>query len=321
MKGLLIAVVLIFSPISALSHDAEASVSAQVETWLQSLGALKSSAAFQYEDRARTAFKWVPGLRAGVRLDSLDERQRHELRDILRALLSRDGAIKIDAIIATEAALAVIERAPEYRNPGKYYSAVFGTPGSDKWMLRFEGHHLSVNLSFRQDTLVSASPLFLGVNPETVTSGPDKGLRAMAQEVDLARALYRSLNSKQQEQAGDSEEWFSGFLTDAGSRRANLGAPSGISALELNPDQALILKNLIESYVGTIHDGFSHAYLEQLWQSEWRALRFYWRGSSAQGDDYYYRISGDRLLIEHETQSGDSHIHAVWRDAKLDFDL
>jgi len=33
-----------------------------------------------------------------------------------------------------------------------------------------------VNLSFEGDTLTSATPLFLGANPETIPTGPDKGL-------------------------------------------------------------------------------------------------------------------------------------------------
>lgn len=305
----------------AAAHDSNLLLSAQAKAWLDSLDAQKASAAFPYDHSARTAFKWVPGLRAGIRLDAMSDAQRHELRDILREILSEKGAIKVDAIIATEAALAVIERSPGHRNPGKYYTAIFGEPGADKWMLRFEGHHLSVNLSFRQNTLVSATPLFLGVNPETILSGPDKGLRAMAAEVDLARALFLSLSEEQRALAGDSKEWFAGFLTDAGSRRAEMGEPAGILVSELSLAQQDQFKLLVGAYVETIGVDFSAQYLSDIWASEWQALRFFWRGSAEKGENYYYRIAGKRLLIEHETQSGDDHIHAVWRDASQDFDL
>jgi hypothetical protein len=140
-----------------------------------------------------------------VRLDELDERQRAMLRDLFHTLLSEAGTRKVDAIIATEAALGMIEGSPEYRDPAGYWTAVFGEPGPQPWGLRCEGHHLSVNMTFRGAAIVSATPLFLGANPQRIPSGPDEGLRALAAEVDLAWTLYESLDERQREVAPGTE--------------------------------------------------------------------------------------------------------------------
>ena len=46
--------------------------------------------------------------------------------------------------VETEAGVANASR----RDPGLYYTAVFGKPGdSTPWAWRFEGHHLSINVT------------------------------------------------------------------------------------------------------------------------------------------------------------------------------
>ena len=307
-------------PLGCPAHASDAPVDAQARALLASLAPeVRGRTRFTFDDPERYRFGWIPGQREGVRLDELDDDQRHALRDLLRSVLSTAGARKVDAIIATEAALGVIEGNPGRRDPGKYWTAVFGEPGPQLWGLRFEGHHLSVNLTFRGGAIVSATPLFLGANPERVPSGPDTGLRALAAEVDLAWALYRSLDPDRRGLARGSEEWFAGFLTDAGDRRVDLGKPSGIRATELTAQQQDALRRLIAAYVETVAPGYAAPYLEKAFEEEWPHLRFFWNGAEEPGDSYYYRIAGRRLLIEHENRSGGTHVHAVWRDAREDF--
>ena len=307
------------SPICA-GHVTDVPVDVQMRALLDSLPSeVRARTVFAFDDAERYRFRWTPGQREGVRLDELDAGQGHALGDLLRTVLSQAGANKIDAILATEAALGVIENAPSYRDPKKYWTAVFGEPGPGMWAMRFEGHHLSVNLTFRGPEIVSATPLFLGANPEHVTSGPDEGLRALAAEVDLGWAVYQSLDSGQRDVARGSEEWFGGFLTSAGERRADLGKPSGIPASALSQEQQKLLRRLIAAYVDTIAPRFAVPYLARAFEEEWANLRFYWRGADAPGDSYYYRIAGKRLLIEHENRSSGTHVHAVWRDAEQDF--
>lgn len=104
------------------AHPTDIPVDVQMQGFLESLpSGVQRRTRFAFEDPERFRFGWTPGRREGVRLDELDAGQRQLLEDFLRSVLSEAGARKVDAIIATEAALGVIENAPDYRNPGKYY--------------------------------------------------------------------------------------------------------------------------------------------------------------------------------------------------------
>lgn len=302
------------------AHSSDVAADAQMRAFLNSLAAeARARTVYRFDDDERFRFRWVPGHREGVRLDELNASQIHALRDLLRTLLSETGVRKVDAIIATEAALGIIEGSPDYRDPNKYWTAVFGDPGPGIWAMRFEGHHLSLNLTLRGAEIISATPLFLGANPERVPSGPDTGLRALGDEVDLAWVLYESLDAAQREVARGSDEWFAGFLTSPGERRAKLGKPAGLTASALRAEQQQRLRRLISAYVDTIASSYAAPYLERAFEEEWPNLRLFWSGADKPGGSYYYRIAGRRLLIEHDNHAGGTHVHAVWRDAEHDF--
>lgn len=305
--------------ISCLAHTDLPPVDKQARSWLESLGTKKADVLFDFDSLERFNFRWVPANRKGIRLDEMTVKQQHALSSIFRTVLSEDGEKKVDAIIATEAALGAITNSPDYRDSGKYYTTVFGQPGAGKWGLRFEGHHLSVNLTFTGSELISGTPLFLGANPETISSGPDQGLRALKLEVDEAKILFNSLTDSQKKKAEGSGEWFAGFLTDAGSRRADLGKPSGIPATELSDAQQKQLRKLIAAYVNTLNHAYASNYLAREVKNDWNNVHFFWKGGTAEGENFYYRIAGKRLFIEHDAHAGAKHIHAIWRDAGSDF--
>lgn len=49
-------------------------------------------------------------------------------------------------------------------------------------------------------------------------------------------------------------------------------------------------------------------------------MRFAWAGGRKEGEAFYYRIHGPRVLIEsHNSQNDANHIHSLWRDPKNDF--
>ncbi|MEL6373712.1 MAG: DUF3500 domain-containing protein [Pseudomonadota bacterium] len=275
-----------------------------------------------FDDDDRFSFTWLPGTRGGVALKAMTGDQRNALRDLLRAVLSQKGSLMVDRVMATEAALAVLENAPSYRDPAKYYIALFGSPQSGKrWALRFEGHHLSVNLTFNGDTLVSATPFFIGANPETIPAGPDKGVRAMAAQIDAAWALFEALDAKQKRLAANDNEWFGGFLTRPDQRRANLGRPAGITYAQLMPAQRRLLRTLIATHVRLTRPAFARqamALLDQRAQRE--SLRFYWNGAKTRGGgSFYWRVTGKRILIEQDGMNRGRHVHGIWRDPANDF--
>lgn len=305
----------------AEAHPPGDSITATAAKFLAQLPAEKRGVAQrQFGDEDRFAVNWLPGRRVGLSLDGLDAAQTATLRALLHHVLSHAGQDRVDAVIATEAALGVLTDSSDFRNPKKYYTVVFGAPAPGKpWALRFEGHHLSVNLTFDGDKIVSASPLFVGANPETIPEGPDKGLRALGRQVDLARAAVNALAPEQRKKAAGSEEWFSGFLSSPGGRRATLGKPAGIVAAEASPEAQKHLRALVANYVRTITETYADRYLEWFEREEWPTVRFFWKGDTTPGATYYWRLQGRRFLMEHDGQESGRHIHSIWRDAEADF--
>jgi hypothetical protein len=63
-----------------------------------------------------------------------------------------------------------------YQQFCNYAIAIFGKPGDDSWALRFEGHHITVNLTFlktRDNQLeIHSTPLFFGAFPMVVPEDP-----------------------------------------------------------------------------------------------------------------------------------------------------
>ena len=92
--------------------------------------------------------------------------------------------------VETEAGVANASR----RDPGLYYTAVFGKPSdSAPWAWRFEGHHLSINVTELPGAAPVVAPVFMGANPARVLAGPNAGFRLLAAEEDLGRELITML--------------------------------------------------------------------------------------------------------------------------------
>lgn len=63
-----------------------------------------------------------------------------------------------------------------YQQSCSYAFSIFGNPEDEKWSLRFEGHHLTVNLTFLSDDeggmQVFSTPLFIGAFPMVIPEDP-----------------------------------------------------------------------------------------------------------------------------------------------------
>lgn len=306
---------------SSAAHPAGGTITGAAAQFLQTLSPEQRNVTVHgYDDPERFAFRWTPGRRSGITLGTLNARQNDALKTLMHHVVSHAGQERVDAILAAEAALGVLTNSPGYRDPKLYYTSVFGAPGQGRrWGLRFEGHHLSINMTFDGDRIVSASPLFLGSNPETIPEGPDKGLRPLGKQVDLARQAYAALTSDQKKLARGSNEWFAGFLTSAGSRRVKLGKPAGVQVAGSTAETQKHVRALVGDHVRTITERYSDSYMEWFLREEWPTLYFFWTGGVGAGETYYWRLQGSRFLLEHDGLEGGRHIHSIWRDAKEDF--
>jgi hypothetical protein len=155
----------------------------------------RSALQLPFDDPARAVWAFVPGERKGLALGKLDERGRRAAHELLGALLSARGYLKVVGIIDLENTLRELEK-NDARDPGRYWLAFYGEPGSAAWTVRFEGHHISVNLSGEEGEWSGVTPFFLGTNPACVSAGPQAGLRILRREEELARELFLGLDER-----------------------------------------------------------------------------------------------------------------------------
>jgi hypothetical protein len=291
------------------------------EAFLASLSAAqRSKATFAFDDAERLNWHFVPRSRRGLSLKEMSAAQRELARGILRAGLSRRGYLTASTIIELELVLREMGESPTFRDPEQYFFSVFGTPSrSAPWGFRAEGHHLSLNFTLVRDTLIATAPAFFGANPAEVRVGARRGLRALADEEDVARELVVSLDERQRARALIAASAPSDIVTGNAARVDPL-SPVGIRATDLRPAQTAILARLLDVYLGRMSDSLAARRRAALQRTNFTDLAFAWAGSVRRGDAHYYRVQGASFLVEYDnTQNGANHIHSVWRDFDGDF--
>jgi hypothetical protein len=95
--------------------------------------------------------------------------------------------------------------------------------------------------------------------------------------------------------------------------------PKGIAVSSLDAGQTEILRALIGTFLGRLPDQLADQQASLI-DREFDRLAFLWAGGAERGEPHYYRIQGERVLIEYDnSQRGANHIHTVWRDLANDF--
>jgi len=284
----------------------------------------RSRAAFAFDSDDRMRFHFIPNEmfpRAGVMLKEMDVTQRERAHDLLKVALSQSGYMTTLQIMKLEDVLLAIENGGRFaRDDEEYFVSVFGTPGSDDgWGWRFEGHHLSFHFTVVAGSIVASAPAFMGSNPAEVLTGPDRGLRVLADKEDAARTLLGSLTADQQTVA---------IVTDVAPRDIVTGAeldieplgPVGIAASAMTGVQRGNLMRLIEEYTSVMADDIANHRMERLRDAGLEQITFAWAGAMERGEPHYYRVQGPTFLIEYDnTQNDANHIHSVWREFDGDF--
>jgi hypothetical protein len=272
-----------------------------------------------FDSSERTNWNYVPTKRAGVALAELEANQKTLIDPLLRSALSPTGFETARQIVQHESILAEIEGNPR-RDPELYYTAVFGNPGlRAPWAWRFEGHHLSVNATHVDGQTQVVAPLFMGSNPARVPSGPEAGLRVLAAEEDLARALIRMLPDGRRSRAMLADDAFPDIITrnDPKVRALNI---EGLAAGDMSEPEQAALRKLVHVYLDRMTQSAAREQLERIERAGFAKLHFGWAGSLEPGKPHYYRVHGPTVLIEYDnTQNNANHIHSVWRDLERDF--
>lgn len=296
-------------------------VAASAGRFLNGLSAdQKAAAKFRFEDEERFDFHYFPRARKGISFKEMTEAQRKLAHAFLDSGLSSEGSLKVERIMQLEEVLWELEGRNPIRDPDLYYISIFGVPSRQGvWGWRVEGHHLSLNFTFKDGKLVSWTPSFFGANPAEVRQGAYAGRRVLADEEDGGRRLLRSMTGDQRAKAVIEETAPADILTGV-QRHARLNELQGIPFTELSIEQAELLLNLIGVFAGRLRAEQAESEIEKIREAGFDWIRFAWAGGANEREPHYYRIHGPDFVIEYDnTQNDANHIHTVWRDFKNDF--
>jgi len=280
----------------------------------------KARVSFAFTDEERFNWHFIPRERKGVAFREMSQGPRQLAHALLAAGLSQQGVIKAETVMSLDQVLKEIEVNPtNERDPEKYYFSIFGEPSeTGTWGYRVEGHHLALNFTIVNGH-VASTPSFFGANPAEVRGTSRNGLRTLAREEDLGRALVKALTPEQLKTALVDKDAYKDIITMASRKAALSGQPNGLPFAKLTPKQIELLTALVAEYADDFPAPIADARMAQFKKSQ-SGLFFAWAGGIEKGDPHYYRIQTPLFLIEYDdTQNGANHIHSVWRDYEGDF--
>lgn len=335
-----------------VTNDSGSRMLLAAQAFIASLNAeQKNKAIFDFGNEERVHWDFVPlqdaktrtYTRKGLPLEEMNMNQKKAAFELLKASTSKLGLKTIQVIIYQEAMLLEHEKGmgEMIRNPGWYFFSIFGTPSkTGKWGWRFEGHHVSMNFTLEGTHVISCTPNFLGVNPAEVKEGPSKGTRFLPEMEDYARALFKSLNTKQKELAyqfkhfddpgeNPKTENRSEFKYLPRTKSPLVGNPIGVPVSQMSDYQQNLLKALFKAYIQYFPDDIAKVEQDYFNHNnfDFNETYFAFSGSPEIGEAYTYRIQGPQILIEFRNIQEDAlgnknnHIHSCLRHIKGDFGL
>jgi hypothetical protein len=292
----------------------------------------KKKATFAWDDPNRTVWFFTPQqdkqkqpLRKGLKLEDMTAAQKAAALDLLKAGLSTKGYEQASTIMSLESILADLEKSgANTRNSNWYFMSIFGEPSNTgSWSWRFEGHHLSVNVTLTNGEVVDATPIVFGSNPAEVRDGARKGLRTLAEIEDLAKELIATLDETQVKAAKQAKQ-FAEIREKAA--EAGVGEPVGVAMGKLNEKQQAMLQQLIAAYAARMPADVEAAELKRIKDAGREKIHFaYCIEENKPGKPYTYRVQGQTFVVEFLNVQADSaknpanHIHSGWRRLPADF--
>lgn len=277
-----------------------------------------------FDHEARQEWSYWPRSREGLPLDYMTSDQKKLVHELLLTTLSGTGYQKVVNIMQLENVLGPIENNGLPRGVGTYELVFFGEPSdSEPWGWRFEGHHVSLNVTVL-DGKTTITPSFLGSNPGEVQSGPLAGFRPLHMEEDLGFQLINSLNDADRKRAILSDQApfdiaTGTFMKDQKERdswKVNM-KPDGIVIADLGATQRKLASRIVNEVITTYRPEISVEYLNGI---DVNLLHFAWMGDTERGKPYYYRLQGEDFLFEFDNvQNNANHIHSVWHSRSDNF--
>ncbi|RPE46092.1 uncharacterized protein DUF3500 [Streptomyces sp. Ag109_O5-1] len=262
--------------------------------------------------------------RVGIEFSSLSDEQLTAAKAVIEAATgtgSGSGYDQISQILKADDYLG--ETASGYGS-GNYYLAFLGTPSTTgTWQLHFGGHHLALNLTYKDGEVEGTTPFFVGVEPTSWTGDDGTSYAPLSGMYDGMKAMVDSLTDDELTEAKLSES-FSDVLLGPDDDGDFPETKEGLKVGELTDDQQALVLAAMKPWVDVADDTTAASVLST-YKSELDDTYISYSGSTdlrAQGD--YVRIDGPGVWIEFVCQDGvvytsKIHYHTVYRDHTTDY--
>ena len=197
---------------------------------------------------------------------------------------------------------------------GNYIIAFLGKPSKTApWLLQLGGHHIAFNLYYK-GTVGTATPYFVGVQPNVWKDADGKTHALLAPMHDAMHDLVNSLTPAQLTQARLASS-FNDVYVGPG-RDGHYPAHQGVPVSDLSAASKQLVKKAISAWTGDTVQGADY---RKRYAAELSQTKVAYSGStalSAEGD--YVRIDGPHVWIEFACQAS-NHYHTIWRDRTTDY--
>ena len=296
-------------------------------TFIESLNADKQKAAvIGYTKENATKWTNLPcGLqcRVGVLLGSLTDIQLQNAKAVVKAAMGTLPSKGYDQAMQILAADAFLGTSRKGYSEGNYIIAFLGKPSiTGKWQLQLGGHHLAVNLTFDNGKVISASPLFIGLEPKTWTANGVTFAPLKANH-DLLIAILASLSAEQLESAKLSSG-FGDVSVGPGADGKFPTTKAGLKVGILNKQQKALVIDAMKAWVQIADDATAKKLIASYTAELDNTYIAYFGGPTLTNKGDYIRIDGPSVWIEFICQPGavfpaEVHYHTVYRDHIRDY--
>ncbi len=298
------------------------------QAFLEQLPELQQEQArFNFEDKERLNWHFIPRERKGLPLKDLTDADKKRAHALIASGLSEAGYSQAVDVMSLEEVLYLLEEGERKdrrskRDPQKYYISIFGEPSNQgTWGWRVEGHHLSLNYTITDGKVVSSTPEFFGANPGLIDAGPGRAIRVLGAEEDLARQILKLCNEDQQKLAWQSKT-APDDLRGGGVAQPIVTEAVGLPVSKMSDDQKKLLRELLTEYLKNMPTDIERERRARINKSGLENTHFAWWGSSERNERHYYRVQGETFIIEYNnTQNSANHVHSIWRNIEGDFNV
>ena len=271
-----------FGAASAQTVDAASRIADAANRFLATLDdGQRKQALIAFDSDNRVDWHYIPRSRQGLPLGSMRPDQQAAARVLFASVLNDKGLALLDNVRVIEGVLR--EQQGSFRDPDRYYVSIFGTPGRFPWGWRFEGHHLSLNVTLADAGHISATPFFVGAHPATVRDGPRRGFRPLGAAEDLARQLMASLPEAARRTAIIADRSF-GEIVASPQRERDLGQPRGLELAAMDGTARTLVEALLDRFLGALAPDLAVAQKRWVVEQELAKFRFAWAGSLTPGE-------------------------------------